>query len=145
VVKIFSIVVGAGACWVTFEYLIGKRNDVVELIAALSFLILIIVANFHLSRLEIVTSQNELHLIGWFGLSKKVINLSNVTDVYVERANSIDNHHSILIAIGKKKIVIFEKGGMNKQRIVTEIEAVYKQLTALTGISARAFYEKTNY
>ena len=143
--KVFSIVFGLIASWVSIEYIVGKRTDVVELIAALAFIVILIIMNFHLSRLEISEDQNEMNIIGWFGLRRKVIKLSSVTDIYVERANSIDNHHSIYIKINKRKLPVFEKGGFNKQRIETEITRLYEQLSKLTGIPVRSFYDTTNY
>jgi hypothetical protein len=59
--------------WVIIEYIVGKRNDVAELISAFAFLVFLIVTNLHLSQLEILKDQNELHLLGWFGVRRKVI------------------------------------------------------------------------
>jgi len=139
--KLFSLLAASMAGVVIVGYAIGKRSDTVEFVVAIVFVLFCFGLNFHLSILKVNNSQNELLLTGWFGLRNKKIDLSTITDLYVERAISIDNHHSILVAVAKRRIKVFEKGGFNKERIEAEVRTVYNQLCDVTGIKARAFEE----
>src|SRR5574341_1201985 len=142
--KLFSLLAAAIAGLVIVEYAIGKRGDTVEFVVAVVIMLFCLGLNFHLISLEINKHQNKLLLTGWFGLRNKKIDLSTITDLYVEHSISIDNHHSILVEVGKRRIKVFEKGGFKKDRIEAEARTIYSQLCDITGLKARAFEETSS-